>query len=183
MQPTTPVSFRWILRQVLFGLWLMGITVGVLLFSFTPSYDLNIGDVAPQDIRAVEDSSYTSQILSSQAQDEAVRRVVPVYTNPDPTIGREQYERARQVLAYLRELRADTYATESQRYAWVLAVSELDELSLSVAHAILSLPDADWNRVQLEFLDVLNQVMRQERIREDEITSVRARVPHCCLWI
>ncbi len=177
MQPTTPVSFRWILRQFLFSLWLMGITVGVFLFSFTPGYDLNIGDVAPQDIRASEDSAYTSQILSLQAQEEAVRRVALVYTNPDPLIVRQQYERARQVLAYLRELRADGYATESQRYAWVLAVPELNELSLSVAHSILSLSESDWNRVQLEFLDVLDQVMRQERIREDEIVSVRARIP------
>lgn len=155
----------------------MGITLGVLLFTFTPSYDLTIGDVAPQDIRAPQDATYTSQILSLQAQEDAVRRVTAIYTDPDPLIARQQYERARQVLAYLRELRADTYATESQHHAWVLAVPELDDLSLSVAHSILSLSESDWNRVQLEFLDVLDQVMRQQRIREEELLSVRGRIP------
>lgn len=177
MQPTTSISFKWALHQLLFGLWLMGITVGVLLFSFAPSYDLKAGDVAPQDIRAPHDATYTSQILTLQAQEDAVRRVALIYTDPDPLIVRQQYERARQVLAYLRELRADVYATEAQHHAWVLAVPELNALPLNVAHSVLSLSESDWNRAQLEFLDVLDQVMRQQRIREEDLLSVRARIP------
>ena len=117
MKRTRKVTRGFILRQVLFGLGLTLLTAFILVFSFPNDFDLVAGDVAPRDIRSPMDFSYISDILTAQAQDEAVRQVAPVYTTPDFAIAREQYDRARQVLTYLRELRADLYASEPQRNA------------------------------------------------------------------
>ncbi|MBN2007004.1 MAG: HDIG domain-containing protein [Anaerolineae bacterium] len=167
----------WIFRQFGFWLWLTLVISGVLVVSFADNYNWQPDDVATQNIRASRDFSYVSQLRSMEAQEEAVRKVAPVYTDPDPVLARQQYDRARQILAYLRELRADTYLTESQRYAWVLAVPELRDLPLNTATTLLTLPDANWNRVQLEFLGLLDQIMRQQRIREDGLEAARELVP------
>ncbi len=167
----------WIFRQFGFWLWLTLVISGVLVVSFSDNYDWQPDDVATQDIRAPRDLSYVSQLRSLEAQEEAVRKVAPVYTDPDPVLARQQYDRARQILAYLRELRADTYMTEPQRYSWVLAVPELRDLPLNTATTLLTLPDANWSRVQLEFLDLLDQMMRQQRIREDGLEAMRELVP------
>lgn len=176
MKSTRKVTRGFILRQVLFGLGLTLLTAFILVFSFPNDFNLAPGDVAPRDIRSPKDLTYISDIRTEQAQREAVRQVAPVYTTPDFNIAREQYDRARQVLAYLRELRADIYASEPQSYAWTLAVPELVDLPLSTVNLILKMPDTSWNRVQIEFLDLLDQVMRQQRIREEDLESVRAGV-------
>ena len=170
------VKRAWVFRQVLFGLGLTLLTALILIFSFPDDVDLVTGDVATRDIRAPMDFTYVSQIRTQQAQREAVRQVAPVYTAPDPNIAREQYDRARQVLAYLRELRADDFASEPQSYAWTLAVSELTDLPLSTVNIILKTSDASWNRVQIEFLSLLDQVMRQQRIREEDVATVGAGI-------
>ncbi len=176
MKRTRKVTRGFILRQVLFGLGLTLLTAFILVFSFPNDFDLVAGDVAPRDIRSPMDFTYISDILTGQAQEEAVRQVAPVYTTPDFAIAREQYDRARQVLAYLRELRADLYASEPQSYAWTLAVPELVDLPLSTVNIILKMSETSWNRVQMEFLTMLDQVMRQQRIREEDLPSVRASI-------
>ena len=176
MKKTRKVTRGFILRQVLFGLGLALLTAFILVFSFPNDFDLVPGDVAPRDIRSPKDFTYISEIRTGQAQREAVRQVATVYTPLDSSIAREQYDRARQVLAYLRELRADIYASEPQSYAWTLAVPELADLPLSTVNLILKISETSWNRVQIEFLDLLDQVMRQQRIREEDLASVRTGI-------
>lgn len=171
------VSRGWVLRQVLFWAWLTVATAFVLIFAFSDDFDLPVSSVAQRDIRSPMDFTYVSAIRTQQAEREAVRQVGPVYTSLSSTVAREQYNRARQVLTYLRELRADSYASEAQGYAWVLAVPELNDIPLSTANIILKMPDVSWNRVQIEFLDLLDQLMRQRAIREEDLVSERTRVP------
>jgi len=167
----------WVLRQVLFWVWITAVAALVMFFSVPGEYDLAAGDVAPQNISAPRDVTFISEILSQQARDDAARRVVPLYTSPDSTIAREQYNRARDVLAFLRAVRADTYGTEVQRVGAVRAVEELVDMPEAPVRAILTLPDSSWSRVQLEFLDLLDQVMRQEEIRESDLALIQRRLP------
>lgn len=171
------ISSGWIFRQFLFWIWLSSAMSFVLIFSLPSGFDLLVGDVVPQDIHAPRDISYVSELLSAQAREDAAQQVAAIYTSPDSRVARQQYDRARDVLAYLRELRADVYASEAQQYAWVLAVAELSDLSQNNATILLTLPEANWNRVQLEFLDLLDQIMRQESMRESDLEAVRARIP------
>lgn len=166
-----------VLKQLMFWLWIAAATAAVSYFSVMEEYDLNVGDVAPQSIPAPRDVTFISEILSEQARNDAARRVTAIYTSPDPTVAREQYNRARDVLAYFRALRADPYATRDQQVAAVWAVPELADLPESSASKILSLPESSWNRVQLEFLDLLDEVMRREEIRESDMLVIQRRIP------
>jgi len=167
----------WLLRQVLFWLWITAAAALVMFFSVPGEFDLAAGDVAPQNVSAPRDVTFISEILSQQARDDAARRVVPLYTSADSTIAREQYNRARDVLAFLRAVRADTYGTDEQRMTAIWAVEELVDMPETAVRAILTLPDSSWSRVQLEFLDLLDQVMRQEEIRESDLALIQRRLP------
>jgi len=173
---STKVSRGWGFRQSLFWFWLTLLTACVLVFSFPNDYNLVAGAVAQRDIRAPLDFTYVSEIRTQQARKEAIRQVAPVYTSPDFDLARQQYNRARQVFAYLWELRADIYASEAQGYAWVLAVPELADLPLSTVNLLLDMPDASWKQVEIESLSLLDQIMRQQRIREEDLATVRANV-------
>ena len=81
------------------------------------------------------------------------------------------------VLTYIRAVRADTYGSDNQRHAWIWAIPELADVPDSAINTLLTLPDASWNRVQLEFLDLLDQIMRQREIRSTDLSDVREIVP------
>ncbi len=171
------IRLPWALRQMLLWLWLTAVVAVVLVAAVPGEYDLAVNEVASQSIRAPRDVTFISEILTRQAREDAARRVTPLFTPPDPTIARQQFNRARDVLTFLRALRADPYGSELQRSAWIWAVPELAGLPEETVSAILTLPDGSWTRVQLEFLDLLDQVMRQEAIRETDLRQVRSRIP------
>ena len=166
------------LRLVLLGTVLAGVTGVVMVLPLLPTgrVVLEEGDIAPEDIRVPRSVTYESTILRARAEDQAVSRVQPVYTLPDPALARQQLDRARQVLDYLGSVRADTLASYAQERAWILAVPELADLSLETLDVLLSLSDESWDRVQLETLAVIDQAMRRE-IREGHLGDAVEGVP------
>ena len=172
-----PHRRRWRFRQVLSCIWLTVATTLALVFALPTDYDLQSDDVATQDIHAPRDITFDSAILSEQAKEEAVRRVVTLYTKPNSAIARQQYEYARKVLAFISAVRSDSYGSDNQRHAWIWAIPELADVPDSQIHSLLTLPEGNWNRVQLEFLDLLDQIMRQNEIRETTLETVQDIVP------
>jgi putative nucleotidyltransferase with HDIG domain len=137
---------------------------------------LEEGDVAPETIRAPYALAYDSAIRHEEEQEKAAARVTSIYTSPEGDLARQQLERARAVLDYLGSVRADPLASTAQKRAWVLAVPELRTLAPEVIDNLLALSSESWDRVQLETLALIGQVMRQE-IREGEVEEARRRVP------
>ena len=165
------------MRQILVGLALVLVTVFALVFRFTDQYDVTVGKVAPRDIRSPQDITYESEIMSRQEREEAMREVEPVYTRPAPDIARRQLQRLRDVLEFLSAVRADPYATEAQKTSWVLAVDELETLSANNINTLFALSEAGWNQVQLEARGLLDQVMRGEELRVQDLERQRQRIP------
>ena len=155
-----------------------GTTGVVIAFPLLPTgrVILEERDIAPQDIRAPRSITYESAILQAREQEQAAATLKPIYTRPDPALARQQLDRVRQVLDYLGSVRADTLASSAQQRAWILAVPELDNLSLETLDSLLALSDESWDRVQLETLAVIDQAMRRE-IREGYLESAREGVP------
>ena len=155
-----------------------GTTGVVIAFPLLPTgrVILEERDIAPQDIRAPRSITYESAILQAREQEQAAATLKPIYTRPDPALARQQLDRVRQVLDYLGSVRADTLASSAQQRAWILAVPELDNLSLETLDSLLALSDESWDRVQLETLAVIDQAMRSE-IREGYLESAREGVP------
>jgi putative nucleotidyltransferase with HDIG domain len=166
------------LRVILLGILLAAVTAVVVILPRLPNSLLPTGrvaveegDVALDDIRAPRSVNYESAILREREQERAAREVQPVYTLPNPATARQQLDRVRQVLDYLGSVRADTLASAAQKRGWILAVPELVDLSLDTLVELLGLPDASWDRVQLEIRDVIDQTMRRA-IRDNNLEEV-----------
>ena len=177
MRLSQDFSKSWIALQILFGLGLIATTAFILVVALPSGYDLEAGDVATRDIRSPRDITFVSEIRSEQARQEATRNVERIYTSPDAMVARQQLERMREVLAFLSALRLDPRASDAERYAWLVAVEELSEFPRSDAEVIFNLSESSWNRIQLESLRLLDQVMRQEEIRESQLPEVREWIP------
>jgi len=172
-----PLFPSWVARQFFYGTVLALVVTTALAVPFSSSYNLVPGNIAPQDIRSPRNITYMSAILSLRAQEEAVRGTPEVYTSPDTALARQQIERARQVFAFLSAVRLDPYASDLQRQSWVLSVPELSDMPVLAVKTLLALPESNWNRVQLEVLQLLDQIMRQEEIRAEKLAAIRERVP------
>lgn len=166
------------LRLVLLGTFLAVVTGVSTVLPLLPSGQvvLEVGDVAPVDIRAPRRITYESAILRAEEQARAAAAVEPIYTPPDPAQGRQQLDRARQVLDYLGSVRADPLASPAQKRGWILAVPELADFSSATLDTLLALPDAGWDRVQMDTLAVVDQAMRRE-IREGYLEGAQAEIP------
>ena len=138
--------------------------------------DLQVGDVAQQDILAPYATSYTSQVLTEEQIESAVNAVSPRYTSADTNIARSQLEKMRAAFAYISSVRADPYASEKQKLADLAALRDV-QLSQETATSILALDESGWKTVQQEAIVVLEQVMRNT-IRENRIPEAATGVPN-----
>ncbi len=150
----------------------LALTLPVSLRS-TPA-QLNAGDVAVQDIRSPREFRYESEILTSQARDEAEKSVSPVYLPADPAISRKQIERLRAILSYINSVRQDSFASLPQQIQDIQAIEEM-AFSAETARTIVTIDDEDWNLIQQESLALLEQVMRSP-IRDDQVPSIRRNI-------
>ncbi len=166
------------LRLILLGLALASVTGVVMVRPLMPTGQVMLeqDDVALETIRAPYSLAYDSRIRWEEEQERAASRVNPVYTLPRGDLARQQLERAREVLDFLGSVRADSLASTAQKRAWVLAVPELSDLAPETIDSLLGLSSGSWDRVQLETLAVIGQVMRQE-VREGEVQEAREKVP------
>jgi putative nucleotidyltransferase with HDIG domain len=167
----------WIaLRAILSGLLFVLIVSGILIFQLLPmdGVVLGEGDVSNSDIRAPNEITYVSQILTEEARDGAETAVRDIYDPPDARVARHQVTRVRQILDYIDSVRQDTYAKPEQQRQWIEAIPDLS-LSTAVIDQILSLSEEDWQEVRTEAVSVVDQTMREE-IRESQLDQARRRV-------
>ncbi len=170
-------GWAWV-RLALTTIVVAGLSTSLLSFPLFPSGRLVLeeGDVAPRDVRAPRRLTYESAIRTAEQRQLAEATVEPVYTSADGNISRQQLERSQDILDYLGSVRADSYATPSQRRAWVLAVPELSSIPLGAADGLLNLPDESWERVKLEVFNVVADAM-QNGVREGFVEQARREIP------
>jgi len=174
-------SFGWI-KSPKFLQWVLLFLVSTLAFlalimpyAIRPSsYTVQVGEVATQDIQAPYTLSFTSEILTEQARQDAEKSSIKIYLPADPDIARSQIEKMRILFNYFNTVRADTYASKELRITDITAISETS-ISPDTAAAILNLNDTRWETVQQEGLKVLEQVMRNT-IREDQIGDYKKNI-------
>ena len=135
------------------------------------------GGVAPRDIDAPSRATYESAILTAQGKDQAASSVRAVYTDPDPALARQQFERARQVFDYLGSVRADTLVSPAQQRGLILAVPELRDLPTEILDVLLGMSDASWDRVQQETYRLIGEAMRSE-IRDGRLEEAVENLPN-----
>ena len=136
---------------------------------------LDVGDIAPQDIRAPFDWRYESQVLTERRRQAAMDSTAPVFDPPDPAIARQQVQIARQILDYMDNVRRDPFGTLEQKVEDVQQISAMT-LDRRTIEYLLSLSDDLWRALDAETVTVLERVMREE-IRETSLPVVRSQLP------
>ncbi|MFC1996363.1 HD family phosphohydrolase [Chloroflexota bacterium] len=180
---STSVSTTSRIRRVLFLFALLIITAGaiwlvvVVSISTAPSAtDLQVGDVATQEVLAPHAVNYNSEVLTEYRRQTAADTISPRYTLPDTSAAREQLDHLRTTLAYITSVRSDPYASFDQKMTDLAALQDV-QLNQETAAAILELSESRWQSVQQEAIVVLERVMRNT-IRDDHVEEARRSVPN-----
>ncbi len=137
---------------------------------------LQIGDTAPQDIRApISVPPYISKVLTDQRQQEIRQSVADIYFPPDPAVSRQQSDMAAQILDYIQNIRHDPYGTPQQKIEDLRAINDL-KLQDSTIVQLLGLDDKAWTDITDQITSILERVMRLE-IRDSNLQNVITQLP------
>ncbi len=148
----------------------------VLPIAIRPSaINISQGDVSAQDVQAPHTQTYTSEILTNQAKEDARSRVQPIFLPTDPAITRTQIEKLRVALNYITVVRFDSFATLDEKIHDLTTLEGVTFLPETMV-SILNLSDGRWQTIQQESLSVLEQAMRRT-IRSDQVTEARRSIP------
>ncbi|MGD9091544.1 MAG: HDIG domain-containing protein [Anaerolineales bacterium] len=162
-----------LLGLVAIGLSFIALVIPQIAPLSAPS--IQVGQVAPQEILAPQDITYTSEVLTEQRRESAASAVPPIYTAADTSIARQQLESLRAALAYVTSVRSDSFSTNEQKLADLAALENI-HLTQETALSILALSDSRWQAVQQEAIVVLEQVMRNT-IRENRLDDALQNIP------
>lgn len=137
--------------------------------------DFAIGKASPLTVLAPTQTTFVSELETTQARAQAARAVPDVYDPPDANIAREQVRRAARVIDFLDTVRADPYSSPEAQLEWMQSLPDL-EVSPDVTSRTLALEPAAYRQVISETLYVIDAAMRDE-IRETTLNTARTKVP------
>jgi len=153
-------------------LFVSGVTV-TLLFRGVPSrqpFDVALGDISPEDIRAPHAVTYVSELETQIARENAGASVADVYDPPDPRVGRQQVRRAHQILDYFSDVRADPLAENGLKVTYLGQVSGL-AIPTDQAQTILSINDDQFQQLNRQTVGLLEEAMSGV-VREGRVQDV-----------
>ncbi|MFZ4659184.1 MAG: HD family phosphohydrolase [Caldilineaceae bacterium] len=174
-----PISDRWLNRSLLFTM--IGsvsiFMVSLLSWQFPSNKQaqLRVGQVAPTDISSPARITYASDVLTEQARERAAQVVPEQYDSTEGRVRRQQFNRSREILAFITAIRNDPHTSPELQVDYLLAISEL-ALEPEAAYRIQQLSAEDWQIVVTEMPLTLDRVMRDE-IRENNLAAARRRAP------
>lgn len=161
-------------RHVVFAAVLaLGMTL-ILSFNLVGASQVaaTVGQPAPDDVFAPRSLTYTSEVLTTQARQQARESVSEVYTPLDFSIGRAQLAWASSVFKFIDTVRADPLASREEKVASIQAIEGL-EIEEGAALDLLELSQQDYEEARDEILSIIDIYMRQE-IRESNLSESRA---------
>jgi putative nucleotidyltransferase with HDIG domain len=144
----------------------------VALFPYFPrELGIHQGDIAARDLRSPRDKTFTSQILTTQAQDNAAKAVPNVLVF-DPSLHAQQLAVLTAAVTSIDPVRQNATLSEEAKRARLLNIKDLGGLSRGSIDTVLSLPDDRWQRVQQEADQVLSDSLSRS-IAPDAVQAER----------
>src|SRR4051794_35860776 len=151
--------------------------IGLLAWQapFSSQVQLEVGQIAPNDIVSPSEIRYESKIATELARVHAAQAVLDQYDSTEGRVRRQQVSRAREILEFVTLVRDDSLATSELKTDYLLAIADLG-LTPEVALQIETLSADDWNAVVVETPQALDRAMRDE-IRESNLSTAQRHVP------
>lgn len=163
-------------RQSILWVYALMIALGLTLILsfqlFQPSdVIVTLNEPATAEIVAPYTHTFTSEVLTEQARQDAAKAVADQYTALDLNIGRTQLNLASQMFNYIDTIRADSQANQARKIQYLQAIQTavIDEL---VAADLLAMNEAEYTVARQEVLDIIDTVMRQE-IKESQLRDAQ----------
>ncbi len=122
---------------------------------------VGLGEPAPADIFAPRALTYTSDLLTQQSREQAVRSVSESFTTLDLSIGRAQLAQARAVFAFIDTVRADTSASTDRKIESLESIEPI-RISEEVALGLLELSQTEYEQAKADILAIVEDLMREE---------------------
>jgi len=171
-KPAASFSLRTLRAFLLVSVGVVTYAALALPLSLRPTaLPLQVGDVSPRIMQAPYRLQYVSQVRTQDAQDNAEKAVLPVYTPPDPAIARKQIDLLNSTLQTISLVRLDTTTTTDQKESVLAALSGVS-INADASQQIIEMSDTRWSDVQQESVRVLEQVMRAP-VRADNLDFVK----------
>ena len=145
-------------QSLLFGAALAVGFVIALFPVFPGQLRVQEGDVASRTIRAPEDISFESSLLTEQARDAAENSVPEVQTF-DPSVRTEQLALLAAATDEISNIRGDEGAPQAEQRARILAIEGLGGLSRSSVDTLLELSNQQWLMVAQEANAVVERLL------------------------
>jgi putative nucleotidyltransferase with HDIG domain len=165
------VAVRDLARLAIFGVVLLGLSVGSVLIDFgTGSPALRAGDAAGETIKAVETVSFESDIRTEERRHDAYIDERNVVLSQDMDVRPNQLAAARNFMTEADRIRADSTLTDEDKAHQIRAA--LEELSAVEANRVVSFPQSSWERVKAEAARLIDTTLANP-IQTDEVARER----------
>ena len=132
---------------------------------------LNVGDVAPRDIRVPQRTSFISDYETKRLRDLSEASIGSIFTLPDSQISRRQLSTARAFLDGVALARADRQTATAERIKKIVASVEVG-ISEQTALKLLELSQPAWLRVDMQVMSVLDVALRSP-IQPDNLNRAK----------
>lgn len=167
-----------VLGMIALGMF-AGLIVAQLARALLVSNDtIDIGRVAPRDVRAPRQIAFVSEVETNRQRDLAQASIAPIFTPPDAQIARRQLAAARETLDRVAQIRAAATRDEIAAGAAISQLATLGVASMSpeLAQAVLRVSDERWTQIDSSVVSLLDTTLRAP-IQPDTVDSVKARLP------
>lgn len=140
----------------------IGMTL-ILSFDLPGSNQVNvaIGQPAPSDIFSPRILTYTSDLLTAQAREQASRSVNDIFTPLDLGIGRAKLAQSREMFAFIETVRADSSANLDRKLEYIQAIEGVT-INDEIGQTLLELSQADFEEVRANVFAIIEDLLRQE---------------------
>lgn len=141
---------------------IIGMTL-ILSFDLPGSNQVNavVGQPAPTDLFSPRLLTYTSDLLTNQAREQARRSVNDIYTPLDLGIGRSKLAQSRDIFAFIETVRADSSANLDRKLEYVKAIEGIT-INQEVGQTLLELSQGDFEEVRGNIFAIIEDLLRQE---------------------
>lgn len=135
--------------------------------------NLAVDEPAPNDVTAPSELTYTSEILTGRAADEAANLVPRVYEWQGTRVRNLQIERTSEVLNFISLILADGYADVDVRTEYLRAITE-PELPTETIAQILDATPEEWTQIAIGVPPLVGTLMESE-IHDDDGSISQAK--------
>ena len=131
------------------------------------SADFVVGEVARQDVTSPAHFEFVSEVKTEEARALSERSVLPVFTQADPGITRQQIDQLALLLDEIEKIRNNKYIQPNEKRDLISRTSG-NILAPETVEQLLLFSDQRWNLVRSESLRVIESVMRSS-VRDENI--------------